>query len=221
MDRYKYEFLLAAQLILAALSPLLSSAIDAPVLINIALTIVFVSAMYIISSTRQHFVIGMVLMIPAFSLLWLSKATGSDTLEFISYIFSTLFFCYVVSLILSDIFHVRLITVDVIAGGISVYLFIGNIWGLLYTLIARVDSNAFNIPAKTAEYLGDTMEHAGAAMYFSFVTLTTLGYGDITPVNSFARTLAYLEAAIGQVYLTVLIASLVGMHLASQKGEQL
>lgn len=220
MDRYKYEILLAAQLLLAAISPLLSAAIDAHILIDIALTVVFASAIYIISSTKRHFIIGMVLMIPAFILLWASKVTGSDTLEFISYIISTLFFCYVVSLILSDIFHVRLVTFDVIAGGISVYLFIGNIWGLLYTLIARVDPNAFNIPAKTAEYLGDTMGEAGSAMYFSFVTLTTLGYGDITPINAFARTLSYLEAAIGQVYLTVLIASLVGMHIASRKGEK-
>ena len=56
-------------------------------------------------------------------------------------------------------------------------------------------------------------------MYFSFVTLTTLGYGDITPVNAIARALAYLEAAIGQVYLTVLIASLVGMHISKTERE--
>jgi hypothetical protein len=52
-------------------------------------------------------------------------------------------------------------------------------------------------------------------MYFSFVTLTTLGYGDITPINEFARSLAFLEAATGQFYLTVLIASLVGIHISS------
>ena len=57
-------------------------------------------------------------------------------------------------------------------------------------------------------------------MYFSFVTLTTLGYGDITPVNTFARTLAYLEAAIGQLYLTVLIASLVGIHISTSTQDK-
>ncbi len=219
MERYKYELLLAAQLLLAVISPLLAAAVDQRFLIDIAISIVFASAIYVISNTRRHFIIGMILMIPAFGLIWISKAIGSDTMELVSYIFSMLFFCYVVLLILSDIFHVRLVTFDVIAGGISVYFFIGNIWGLMYTIIARVDQNAFRIPAKTAEYLGDTMGDASSAMYFSFVTLTTLGYGDITPINSFARTLAYLEAAVGQVYLTVLIASLVGMHIASKEGE--
>ena len=66
-----------------------------------------------------------------------------------------------------------------------------------------------------------TLLEIGSAMYFSFVTLTTLGYGDITPVNSFARSLAFLEAAMGQIYLTVLIASLVGVHIStSTKGKQ-
>jgi hypothetical protein len=51
-------------------------------------------------------------------------------------------------------------------------------------------------------------------MYYSFVTLTTLGYGDVTPVHPFARTLAYLEAVIGQLYVAVLVASLVGRHVA-------
>jgi voltage-gated potassium channel Kch len=80
-------------------------------------------------------------------------------------------------------------------------------------MIARLDPGAFNIPEVTASFIPDNISEVGSAMYFSFVTLTTLGYGDITPINAFARTLAYLEAAAGQIYLTVLIASLVGMHI--------
>jgi hypothetical protein len=123
-------------------------------------------------------------------------------------------------LILSDILHARLVTFDIIAGGISVYMFFGNIFGLIYAIIARMDPSAFNIPELTASYIGNNIGDVSSAMYFSFVTLTTLGYGDITPVNHFARTLAYLEAATGQVYLTVLIASLVGMHIASPRSEK-
>ena len=53
-------------------------------------------------------------------------------------------------------------------------------------------------------------------MHFSFVTLTTLGYGDITPVSHLARTLAWLEAAFGQIYLVVLVARLVSLHLMNR-----
>ena len=114
-----------------------------------------------------------------------------------------------------------MVTLDIIAAGISVYLFFGNICGFIYAIIARVDSNAFNIPETTASYLGDSLIDLSSSMYFSFVTLTTLGYGDITPINDFARSLAFLEAATGQIYLTVLIASLVGIHIStSEKGAQ-
>lgn len=218
MSKFKYEALLTAQIILAAISPLLINTTNLRFIVDISLTIVLAAAIYAISNTRKHFITGMFLMVPAFGLIWASKIFQSDMLELYSYIASLIFFCYVVALILSDIFHVRLVTVDVIAGGISVYFFIGNIWGVMYAIIARQDANAFNIPAITREYIGYSLGEVSSAMYFSFVTLTTLGYGDITPVNAFARVLAYLEAAIGQVYLTVLIASLVGMHLA-RRGE--
>ena len=95
------------------------------------------------------------------------------------------------------------------------YLFFGNICGFIYAIINRIDPNAFSIPEATASYLGDNLVNLSSATYFSFVTLTTLGYGDITPINDFARSLAFLEAAMGQIYLTVLIASLVGIHIST------
>lgn len=57
-------------------------------------------------------------------------------------------------------------------------------------------------------------------LYFSFVTLTTLGYGDVLPVNAYAETLVVLEAVVGQIYLTVLIAGLVGAYLSDRTGPQ-
>ena len=159
----------------------------------------------------------MVLMIPTLILIWGVKIYYIEQLEFISLVGSVFFFSYIAWLILADIFKARMVTLDIIAAGISVYLFFGNICGFIYAIISHVDPGAFNIPAVTASYLGDSIENIGSAMYFSFVTLTTLGYGDITPVNDFARSLAFLEAAMGQIYLTVLIASLVGIHISSPK----
>ena len=220
MEKYKYETLLLAQILLAAISPAAARLFDSTLVMDIALTLVLAAAIYVVSNTRKHFMIGMAFMIPSVVLIWVSKIMHSGTLEIIAYCISLIFFCYVVYLILSDIFNVRLVTFDVIAGGISVYFFIGNIWGVLYAIIGRLDPGAFRIPEITQEYLGESIGDVGAAMYFSFVTLTTLGYGDITPINAIARVLAYLEAAIGQVYLTVLIASLVGMHISHKDKER-
>jgi len=211
--------LLAAQVLLTVISPLFSATIGARLIVDIAISTIFLTALFIISSTRKHLVIGLVLMIPTFLLMWTVEIFKLESYSILPLIGSALFFCYVAWLILSDILHARLVTFDIIAGGISVYLFFGNICGLIYAIIARIDPEAFSIPAMTASYLGNSISEVSSAMYFSFVTLTTLGYGDITPINSFARSLAYLEAATGQIYLTVLIASLVGMHIASPRKE--
>ena len=63
-------------------------------------------------------------------------------------------------------------------------------------------------------------EHSVNPLYYSFVTLTTLGYGDISPASSMARMLAAIEAVVGQVYLTVLVARLVGLHIAQATNEK-
>ncbi len=220
MSRYKYELLLAAQVLLAVISPLFSATTGARLIVDIAISAIFLTALFIISNTRKHLVIGLILMVPTFLLMWGQEIFKLESYALLPLIGSVLFFCYVAWLILSDILHARLVTFDIIAGGISVYLFFGNIFGLIYAIIARIDPSAFNIPVQTASYIGNNIGDVSSAMYFSFVTLTTLGYGDITPINNFARTLAYLEAATGQVYLTVLIASLVGMHLAPAGNQK-
>ena len=222
MSRYKYEMLLAAQILLSIITPLFSSTIHARSVIDLAITIVFFTALYVISSTRKHFIIGVLLMIPTLILIWGIKIYYSDSLKLISLIGSVLFFSYIAWLILVDILRAEMVTLDSIAAGISVYFLFGNMFGLTYAIIGHVDPDAFHIPAATASYLGNNLADISSAMYFSFVTLTTLGYGDITPVNDFARSLAFLEAAMGQIYLTVLIASLVGVHISStgKRGKQ-
>ncbi len=215
MARYKYEMLLSAQLLLSFISPLFSQTPYARPVIDLGITIVFGTAIIVIASTRRHLIIGLLLMVPTLILTWGVKLYHVEQLELIALVGSVFFFGYIAWLILMDIFRADMVTLDIIAAGISVYLFFGNICGFIYAIIGHLDPDAFNVPAATADYLGNDIANIGSAMYFSFVTLTTLGYGDITPVNDFARSLAFLEAAMGQIYLTVLIASLVGIHISS------
>ncbi|MGK7937060.1 MAG: potassium channel family protein [Xenococcaceae cyanobacterium] len=112
-------------------------------------------------------------------------------------------------LILRDILWSQEITIDTIRGGICVYLLIGFVWALLYGITASVDSNAFSQPIIK-------IESYGRAVYFSFTTLTTLGYGDIIPVSPLAKMLTNLEAIIGQLYPAILIAILVGGYLSQR-----
>ena len=120
------------------------------------------------------------------------------------------FFGSAVFLILRSILQASRVTGDTVKGGVCVYLLLGYFWGLLYNIVYTVDSNAFSSALVTeTSRLG--------VLYFSFVTLTTLGFGDITPASEVASILTVLEALIGQVYPAVFMALLVSSYLAHRE----
>ncbi|MEZ5592197.1 MAG: potassium channel family protein [Gammaproteobacteria bacterium] len=96
-----------------------------------------------------------------------------------------------------------------ILGAICIYLLLGLAWSILYLLLLEITPDALKGLPPAHWYANfDTL------VYFSFVTLTTLGFGDITPVTPIARFLVYMEAIAGQFYLAILVASLVGIHVS-------
>lgn len=100
---------------------------------------------------------------------------------------------------------IKRVTIDTILGGICIYLLIGILWALFYGAIFLVNPKAF--------YLANPDQNTGFLFYFSFVTLTTLGYGDIYPLDKFATSLAIMEALIGQMFLTIFLARLIGLYI--------
>jgi voltage-gated potassium channel Kch len=112
-------------------------------------------------------------------------------------------------IVLFQVFREGPITIQRISGAVVVYLLLGLMWALAYQLIELQQPGSFNFADAPA--IGDTL--SARLVYFSFVTLTTLGYGDITAVSPVARTLAMLEAVIGQLFPAILIARLVSMEL--------
>ncbi|MEM9809380.1 MAG: potassium channel family protein [Cyanobacteria bacterium P01_D01_bin.56] len=112
-----------------------------------------------------------------------------------------------------DIFTSRTVTIDTVRGGISVYMLIGFVWALLYGIVHTLDDQAFSQPLiQQGSYL--------RTIHFSFTTLTTLGYGDIVPLSEVAQVLTNLEAIVGQMYSSVLIAILIGSYLAQRSGQR-
>lgn len=122
------------------------------------------------------------------------------------------FLAYVISVVYKQsVFAKGRMTGDRVAGAIAVYLLVGLLWALVYGIISATDPTAFRgIQAFTLEESGAQQDF----IYFSFVTLTTLGYGDMSPVAPAARTLAWFEAVFGQLYLGVTIARLVGLQIS-------
>lgn len=133
--------------------------------------------------------------------------SGSTLLIYASYL------AILVFLVISIVFTFRRIALDQsfesnrIVGAIAVYLMLGVLWAILYTLVNITWPGAFSgidLAASTA--------WASEWLYFSFTTMTTLGYGDISPVTALARFLAYFQAIVGQMYIAILVAGLVSSY---------
>ena len=111
-------------------------------------------------------------------------------------------------------------TADTVLGGVCIYLLLGVLFTEIFQFIEAAAPGSFALggqPLELEQDLGAHYERYPAALYFSFVTLTTLGYGDITPVSPEARVLAITEAVIGQLYIAIFVARLVGLHLAGAR----
>jgi hypothetical protein len=101
-----------------------------------------------------------------------------------------------------------------IEGGIILYLNVALVFTSIYRLISELDPAAFTqFPAHQAEVAA-----ASGMLYFSFTTLTSTGFGEILPVNPVARSMANLESVLGQLYLAILLARLVTMHVESHRN---
>lgn len=124
-------------------------------------------------------------------------------------------FAFAAALILKNVVAPGPVDRDKIFAAVCVYLLSGVAWALLYVLVFFNDPGSFQFSFDLPwieEATNDTSSVFSVFCYFSFVTMTTLGYGDIIPTSDVSRTLAWLQAVLGQLYVAILIARLVGMH---------
>jgi hypothetical protein len=120
--------------------------------------------------------------------------------------------------ILRDVLKARVVVFDQICGGLCVYMLVGFAFALTFSAIERIHPGSFAIDRARygiADDLAFLLRLRALLSYFSFITLTTVGYGDITPVADLPRALAAVEAVLGQIYLAVFVARLVSLNLAA------
>ncbi|MFV2071304.1 MAG: potassium channel family protein [Thermoanaerobaculales bacterium] len=187
---------------------------------DLVLTAILVVALLEITRSRRHVWIGVILGLPAIASRLVnaftpdSVAVGNVVLGITS-----LFFGFLIWQILHDLLKGNRSTGEQIFGAICAYLFIGALFALVFAHAEFVDPGAFSVSENLIAVHGD--RPLSLFTYFSFVTLTTLGYGDITPISEAARTLAWFEALVGQLYLAVMIAGLVAVHISGgRQGRQ-
>jgi hypothetical protein len=136
-----------------------------------------------------------------------------DSIYFISNIIDSSFILLAILLIGNQIFKQNEVDIHIVNGGICLFLLIGFLWFNLYQIIFLVDQNAFQGLSKVSK-----ADIYYQLLYYSFTTLTTLGYGDISPVHKFAMMLANLEAIIGLMYPAIFIARLVSLYSSPENG---
>ena len=154
----------------------------------------------------------LLLFVPAIALHLLGAYWGGTTLHVEAITVRILFFSYATGLIVWHILHRSDVTIDTIAGAACAYTLLAVVWGNLYLLLEVLRPGSFDIPAHWR--LGASGDPTAGLLYFSFITLTTVGYGDITPQWPGAGGLAAAEAVVGQLYLAITIARLVGPHIS-------
>ncbi|MFZ0484968.1 MAG: potassium channel family protein [Desulfobacterales bacterium] len=147
-------------------------------------------------------------------LTWLHYVFVSDLLKLVSFLS---FFCFNMFITVFMIRHIarsKQVTLTIIINSINGYLLIGILGAVFLAMMEIVQKFFFHIDAGAINFAGDAAAGFHDYLYFSFVTLTTLGYGDIIPVSAFAKSLTIVIAISGQLYLTILIAMLVGKYLS-------
>ena len=148
-------------------------------------------------------------------LTWLHYVFVSDLLKLVSFLSFFCFNMFITAFMIRHIARSKQVTLTIIINSINGYLLIGILGAVLLTMMEMVQKFFFHIDTGAINFAGDTAVGFHDYLYFSFVTLTTLGYGDITPVSAFAKSLTIVIAISGQLYLTILIAMLVGKYLSN------
>lgn len=207
----RFLFLLIAMVLFFALRPFLEEFAAISTVVNIFITVILITAIYAVSVNKTTYVIALISVITITILRLVESVFGIGLLELPLQIGTTLFLAFTFIIILSYIFRKKEVTKDVIMGSICAYFLLGLIWSEFYSFLELVQPGSFQMPQLAGE-------EVSSFLYFSFVTLTTLGYGDMVPLTNEAKSFAFLEAIFGQLYLAILIARLVGTHIAQSSS---
>jgi len=210
------EFLVALVLMLV-MAPFVEQMPYGRAIDSALLTLVLLSAVPAIGGSRKVLAWGIILVIPAVVVRWLHHAMPDQVPLQYAVGAGLVFTIYVVANLLRFILRAPRVTTEVLFAGIATYLMLGLLWGFAYVLVSRLNPDSFAFTSGTP---GSQSLPGFNAVYFSFVTLSTVGYGDIIPVSPVARMLAMMEAMAGTIYMAVLISRLVALYTSEATSDQ-
>lgn len=203
-QNYRYMAVWIFFVLLMSLFPLVKGSIGSFVF-TLLFSIILISSVLTVSDRRAIRAGGVVLTALAVGSRWAYFLLGGAFLDQLSFLFSTLLLSMVSFLLFLSLFKSKEVTSDVIWQAISVYLLLGLSWACLFALIESLAPGSFQDNTNPG-----TAMNFPTIVYYSFVTLATLGYGDILPTTQAARGLVIIEVLMGVLYMAILISRLVG-----------
>jgi voltage-gated potassium channel len=209
----RFALLLTAMLAELTLAPFINMLPGGLVLVQMITATVLAAALAVAGSHR----LAVVLFTGALLVHLVAGGTPGPLLS-AAHALRLVFLCYVVGLVFRRVLADRAITLDTVAGAACAYMLLGLAWGDLFLVLESWRPGSFHVPATWT--LGSPAQTLRSSlMYFSFATLTTVGYGEIHPNDPAAGSLCAAEAVIGQLYLAIMIARLVGLHTSRASSD--
>jgi Ion channel len=209
------ELLIALALLFFSF-PFVEEVKDGDIIVSILLSLVLLSAVFAVADRKRVFFIALVLSIPAIAGRWINHFRPDLVPPPVFLTAGLVLIAFVVANLLRFVLRAPSVSAQVLCASISAYLMLGLLWTLAYWLVDQLTPGgafAFNTVTGTHSIRGFN------AFYFSFITLSTVGYGDITPVSKVARMLAAMEAMTGLLYVAVLIARLVAIYSSPKSPD--
>ena len=217
IEKNKFLYLFLSLSLFFLLNPLFAGTRVGAYIFGLLFTVVLIFSVYILEHSKWLIIVGTSLALLAIAGHWITSIIYPDKeILLLDYLITILFFVTITVVVLSYVIRDKVITTSTLFGAICGYLLIGLTWCFVYLLIYGIQADAFLVAKESFANPDVKMQYF---IYYSFVTISTLGYGDITPVTNVAKTFSWMEAILGQIYLTVWIAQLVGLHVARKQRE--
>ncbi len=215
----EYSALLLTLFALLLIPPFLPETLAGQRTIGVVTSLVLIVGALSVQRRLLMMTAGLVAL-PALISSWLAYGLDSSAIHLVGLCLRCVFFAVMIYTISVDVWSQREVSADTIAGAAAGYILLALFWAALYGIVEAIQPGSFVFPDHPS-WAGDWSSDAGNASstsfaYFSFVTITTLGYGDMAPITPEAGMLAAAEATAGQLYIAVLIARLVALNVANR-----
>ena len=216
LRRFSTVQLLIALAVFLICAPFVEEFEGGRLVLSLLLSLVLLAAVFAVADRKRTLAIALVLAVPAIAGRWINHFRPDLIHPSVFLVCALMLLAFVIAHMLRFVLRAPVVTVEVLCGSIAAYLMLGLMWTLAYWLVDQLTpGGAFSFNTKG----GGQSINGFSGFYFSFITLSTVGYGDITPVSRFARWLAALEAMTGLLYVAVLIARLVALYSSAKPDD--